>query len=86
MGADFVQTHAEIDADSKSGTPALGIGAGSHIEGAIIDKNCRIGKNVKISPAGYREAPSGAPVVIEEGVLVVPKETTLADGWKLPAR
>jgi len=86
MGADFVQTRAEIDADAKAGTPPVGIGAGSHIEGAIIDKNCRIGKNVKISPVGYREAPTGSPVVIEDGVLVVPKETTLADGWKLPAR
>jgi len=83
MGADFRQTHEEIDADIRSGTPPVGIGDGSKIEGAIIDKNCRIGKNVKVCPAGFREAPSGSPVVIEEGVLVVPKETTLADGWKL---
>ena len=84
MGADFFQTKADIAADLQAGQPPVGIGQGSQIEGAIIDKNCRIGRNVKISPSGYQRAPAGAPVVIEDGVLVVPKETVLADGWKLP--
>src|SRR4051812_13974786 len=46
MGADYFD-----DGDRQAlhqGQPALGIGSGSHIEGAILDKNCRIGKNVRI--------------------------------------
>jgi glucose-1-phosphate adenylyltransferase len=86
MGADFLQSAAEVAEDARSGLPAIGIGAGSHIEGAIVDKNCRIGKNVRIAPPSYSELPSGSPVVLTDGIVVVPKETTLADGWKLPTR
>ncbi len=48
MGADFYQTAEEREADSKAGIPPIGIGANSQIRNAIVDKNARIGQNVKI--------------------------------------
>ena len=39
MGNDFY----ELPHEMAAGNTPLGVGAGSHIEGAIVDKNCRIG-------------------------------------------
>ena len=47
MGNDFYQTPEEIAADHPAGRPPLGIGPGAQIEGAIVDKNCRIGRSVR---------------------------------------
>jgi glucose-1-phosphate adenylyltransferase len=38
----------ERTADTAAGIPPIGIGANSHIRNAIVDKNARIGRNVKI--------------------------------------
>jgi glucose-1-phosphate adenylyltransferase len=62
----------------------LGIGEGSHIEGAIIDKNARIGRNVRIvNEQGIdhtEETPFG---MIRDGIPVMAKDTSLPDGWRL---
>lgn len=81
MGADYFQSDAERAADVANGVPSVGIGEGSHIEGAIVDKNCRIGRNVRICPRGITKLPEGSPLVMEEGVIAVPKDTVLPDGW-----
>ena len=86
MGADYFQNDAERAADAANGTPSVGIGEGAFIEGAIVDKNCRIGKNVRISPTGIQSLPAGSPLVLEEGVIAVPKETVLPEGWILGGR
>ena len=60
--------------------PPVGIGAGTHISTAIIDKNARIGCNVRlVNEAGVREA-SGDGWVIKDGVIVVPKNGIIPDG------
>ena len=51
MGNDFYELPDELAVDAAAGITPLGVGAGSHIEGAIIDKNCRIGCNVRVSTA-----------------------------------
>ncbi len=48
MGSDFYQTPAEYEADLQTGKVPIGIGENCIIRRAIIDKNARIGKNVKI--------------------------------------
>jgi glucose-1-phosphate adenylyltransferase len=70
---------------TPNGLPPVGIGEGSHIEGAIIDKDCRIGKNVTIrmpNPA-VENADYGEKVVIRDGVIVVKKDAVLPDGWSM---
>lgn len=83
MGADYFTSTEDQAADEKAGRPGVGIGDGAQIEGAIVDKNCRIGRKVKITPDGFDRLPADSPVVIEDRVIVVPKETTLPDGWVL---
>ncbi len=47
MGADYYEGQGPARPD---GAPPMGIGRGCRIEGAIIDKNARIGENVRIEP------------------------------------
>ena len=83
MGADYFDDDVRSQASAAAGPP-LGIGAGSHIEGAIVDKNCRIGRNVRIvneqriETRGEDEA-----CIIRDGIPNVVKDGVLPDGWKL---
>ena len=62
------------------GAPPIGIGEGSIIERAIVDKNARIGRNVRIvNEKGVREG-EGPDWVIREGILVIPKNAVIPDG------
>lgn len=84
MGNDFFETTAEIDQDVHEKRPPLGIGEGSRIEGAIVDKNVRIGRNVNIrNDAKVQDGDLASGVVIRDGVVVVPKDATLEDGWEI---
>jgi len=47
MGNDYYEAPTDSDRQ-RNGDPPLGIGAGTVIDGAIIDKNCRIGCNCRI--------------------------------------
>ena len=63
--------------------PAVGIGEGSVIEGAIIDKNARIGRGVRlVNERGLKDAEVG-PVTIRDGIIVVPKNAVVPDGMEL---
>ncbi|SFI65656.1 glucose-1-phosphate adenylyltransferase [Planctomicrobium piriforme] len=83
MGCDFYEADPRAKRDSVD-APPMGIGAGSVIEGAIVDKNCRIGKNVVVR-LPQENPPDGrcGPLIIRDGVIVIPKHTTLPDGWKM---
>jgi glucose-1-phosphate adenylyltransferase len=84
MGNDFYQTPDEIAADRAAGVPLLSIGEGSVIDGAIVDKNCRIGRNVRvINESGVQDTDDNGASMVRDGILVVPKEVTLPDGWRM---
>ncbi len=52
MGADSYENPKQVAANLRANRPDIGIGAGSVIENAIVDKNARIGKNVRIVNEG----------------------------------
>jgi glucose-1-phosphate adenylyltransferase len=55
-GADSYETLDEMHASEKRGVPPVGVGSDSIIEGAIIDKNARIGRGVRIvNQAGVKD-------------------------------
>jgi glucose-1-phosphate adenylyltransferase len=84
MGSDDYET-AQIAADAKTaGLPPQGIGAGTTIEGAIIDKNCRIGRNVRIVNDQRQEnSEETEQAVIRDGIVCVQKGIALPDNWRL---
>jgi glucose-1-phosphate adenylyltransferase len=62
------------------GEPPPGIGEGCEITNAIIDKNARIGRNVRIcNEAGVEEA-DGDGWAIRDGIVVVAKNAVIPDG------
>jgi glucose-1-phosphate adenylyltransferase len=77
MGADFYQDQVP---EPKPGTPVLGIGRRCHIEGAIIDKNARVGEGVVITPEGKPANADGENYCIRDGVVVVPKGAVIPAG------
>lgn len=80
MGADYFERPEELAA--RRDRPAMGIGAGSVIEGAIIDKDCRIGRDVRISiEAADAQRNLGELIDVVDGIVVVEKGATFPDGW-----
>jgi glucose-1-phosphate adenylyltransferase len=65
------------------GAPPVGVGEGSEIRNAIIDKNARIGRNVKILNAAGVEEGDGDGWSIREGIVVVPKNSVIPDGTEI---
>lgn len=84
MGNDFYETAESIAGSESNGVPPVGVGEGSIIENAIVDKNCRIGCGVRIAnDSGVDWTEENAFGMIRDGIIVMPKETTLPDGWKM---
>jgi glucose-1-phosphate adenylyltransferase len=84
MGNDYYQLPGDISDGTSNGMPPLGIGGESVIEGAIIDKNCRIGRKVHIAnEKGVLDSPETPHGMIRDGIVVIPKSTTLPDEWTL---
>jgi len=80
LGADFYEKLEEIDRAMASGIPPIGIGPDSIVQHAIIDKNARIGRGVRIvNQAGVQEA-DGPGFYIREGIVIVPKGASIPDG------
>ena len=82
MGADFYQTLEDMEVDLATGRPYIGVGKGTIIRRAIIDKNARIGANVRLlNEAGVEEAdgPSGS-YYIRDRIIIVPKNGLIPDG------
>jgi glucose-1-phosphate adenylyltransferase len=84
MGADFTETEEELATAVRKGLPPVGIGDGSEILGAILDKNCRIGKNVRIvNASGCDSSDEFDPCLIRDGIPILIKDSTLPDNWKM---
>ena len=73
MGADAYETLEQAEMNRNQGVPSIGLGHGCDIQGSIIDKNARIGDNVKLSPRGKTDGTYAHGIMIRDGVLVVPK-------------
>ncbi|WP_336234885.1 glucose-1-phosphate adenylyltransferase [Synechocystis sp. CACIAM 05] len=82
MGNDFYESSSEREALKARGEIAAGIGSGTTIRRAIIDKNARIGKNVMIvNKENVQEANrEELGFYIRNGIVVVIKNVTIADG------
>jgi glucose-1-phosphate adenylyltransferase len=80
IGADGYETLAQMEATKAKGIPPIGIGAESIVENAIVDKNARIGRGVKIlNQAGVKEL-DGNGYFIREGIVIVAKNGVIPDG------
>ena len=79
MGADYYETEADRAENKRLGRPDIGLGDGTVIEGAIIDKNARIGRNVCIRHLPDRPESETDNWVVRDGLVVIPKDAVIAD-------
>ena len=80
MGADYYEQFLECEA--YEGCLPIGVGRGTTIRGAIVDKNARIGRHCQIiNVDGVEEAMREEEgYVIRDGVVVIIKDATIPDG------
>ena len=82
MGSDFYESTQEREELRRNGGIPLGIGEGSTVKRAILDKNTRIGRNVTIINKDNVEE-ADCPELgfyIRNGIVVVCKNATIPDG------
>jgi glucose-1-phosphate adenylyltransferase len=81
MGSDYYEKGCYYgDCDELAGEIAIGVGRDCHIEGAIIDKNARIGANVIIKPFPRGTDLETQNWVIQDGIVVIPKNAVIPPG------
>ncbi len=87
MGNDEYESAAEMAQADADGIPRQGIGAGTTISGAIVDKNCRIGRNVRVANDRRIESTEDTPLesleaVIRDRIVCVQRGAILKDNWQ----
>ncbi|KAL6553866.1 Glucose-1-phosphate adenylyltransferase small subunit, chloroplastic/amyloplastic [Orobanche minor] len=82
MGADYYETDADRTFLAAKGGLPIGIGKNTHIKRAIIDKNARIGENVKIiNSDNIQEAARETDgYFIKSGIVTVIKDALIPSG------
>ena len=82
MGSDFFESSDERNALRQAGGTPLGVGKGTTVKRAILDKNTRIGDNVKIVNKDRVEEADRPDLgfYIRNGIVVVVKNSTIPEG------
>jgi glucose-1-phosphate adenylyltransferase len=82
MGSDYYESFPERETLTQDGRIPMGIGAGSTVRRAIVDKNARIGSNVLIVNKDRVEESNREDLgfYIRSGIVVIFKNATIPDG------
>lgn len=81
MGNDSYETLDEIAAAALRGVPLMGIGNRCFIKNAIIDKNCRIGDDVRITGGPHLENADHLLYSVKDGIVVLKKGAIIPNGF-----
>jgi glucose-1-phosphate adenylyltransferase len=80
IGADRFETDQERSENRTRGIPDVTVGNGTVIEKAILDKDCRVGSNVRIVNREGKQTADGENYVIRDGIVVIPRGAIVLDG------
>jgi len=80
IGADRIETDQERAANKHRGVPDLTVGDNTVIDNAILDKDCRVGSNVRIVNQRQVKDEEGRQYVIRDGIVVIPRGAIVLDG------
>ncbi len=81
MGSDYYETLPEINTVQESGSPVVGVGNRCYIKNAILDKNVRIGDDVRINGGNHLENSDHPLYTIKDGIVVVKKGAIRPHGY-----
>jgi glucose-1-phosphate adenylyltransferase len=81
MGTDWYETERDKLNNKEMKIPDIGIGEGSQIRKAIIDKNVRIGQQCRIGVDDIVRKDIDSPThYVRDGLIIVPKNAIIPDG------
>lgn len=81
MGNDYYQNLDEISHNVYNNIVNIGIGERCFINNTIVDKNCKIGNDVKLNGGKHLKDINTDLYTIKDGIIVVKKGVTLPDGF-----
>jgi glucose-1-phosphate adenylyltransferase len=81
MGSDYFETIEEMRLTLEKGIPRVGIGDRCYIRNAIVDKNCRIGNDVRINGGTHLPDSDHSLYTVKDGIVVVKKGAIFPDGF-----
>lgn len=84
MGSDYYEKLDEVvELTNTQQPPPIGVGECCYIEHAILDKDCRIGNDVRI--VGGKHLPNGdfEHYTVQDGVIVIKKNAVIANGTSI---
>ena len=81
MGNDYYETLLEIENNTQKGIPKIGIGDRCYFKNTIVDKNCRIGNDVRINGGQHLSNTDHALYAVKDGIVVLKKGAILPDGF-----
>jgi glucose-1-phosphate adenylyltransferase len=83
MGNDYYQNIEEIRTNSMNNIINVGIGERCFINNTIVDKDCRIGNDVRLN-GGKHLADANTPLyMVKDGIIVVKKGAILPDDFSV---
>lgn len=82
MGNDHFATNEDFDLQSPD-RPLMGIGQRCFISRAIIDKNARIGNDVKITVGTHLEDGEYEKHSVVDGIVIIQKGAIIPDGYSI---
>ncbi len=84
MGADHYETEEDRKENISKDVPNIGIGSGSIIRNAIVDKNARIGRNCRIGIDHIERSDGDYDFYyIRDGLIIICKNAVLYDGTNI---
>ena len=79
MGSDYYETLEEIEMNNVD--ILMGIGERCFIKNAILDKNCRIGDDVRINGGTHLEDTDNDLYHVSNGIVIIKKGVTIPKGF-----
>jgi len=80
MGSDYYQTLEQLEEARQTGNPIMGVGERCFINNAILDKNCRIGNDVRINGGPHLEDGDYEKYTVRDGIVVIKKSAVIPNG------
>ncbi|MCB0717433.1 MAG: glucose-1-phosphate adenylyltransferase [Bacteroidetes bacterium] len=80
MGANYFPWQSPRHVSSENGPANPGIGEGTVIENAIVDRNASVGRNCVLKNSEGLSEANGDGYYIRDGLIVVPKNGAIPDG------
>jgi len=81
MGSDYYEDlNAVVELTNTQQPPPIGVGERCYIEGAILDKDCRIGNDVRITGGQHLKDGDFDEYTIRDGIVVIKKNAVIPNG------